>query len=330
MKNTSEVDLSLVTRTAVITGASSGVGLATAHLFAKNGYQIVLAARGEEGLQKATDECRNLGATAFCKATDMGVAEDVKALVDYTLEKFGRIDVWVNNAGVMASGKFEEIPMDISEQVIRTNLMGYMHGAYYVLPVFKEQNQGILINNVSIGGFMPAPFSSVYSATKTGIKGMMSGLQSEYSTYPQIHICNLYPQVQRSTGNMHSAKYSGLDFKIPPFAADPKDTAKAIFNLVENPKKDKFPDVSSYLIKFAHDLFPHGVTNLATSGLRLMMKMNKNNADDSGNILEPSQYPHRIYGDTSLPVPSKTTKKVLAASLLLGAGLIYFSQKKKK
>ncbi len=330
MKNTSEVDLSLVTRTAVITGASSGVGLATAHLFAKNGYQIVLAARGEEGLQKATDQCRNLGATAFCKATDMGVAEDVKALVDYTLEKFGRIDVWVNNAGVMASGKFEEIPMDINEQVIRTNLMGYMHGAYYVLPVFKEQNQGILINNVSIGGFMPAPFSSVYSATKTGIKGMMSGLQSEYSTYPQIHICNLYPQVQRSTGNMHSAKYSGLDFKIPPFAADPKDTAKAIFNLVKNPKKDKFPDVSSYLIKFAHDLFPHGVTNLATSGLRLMMKMNKNNADDSGNILEPSQYPHRIYGDTSLPVPSKTTKKVLAASLLLGAGLIYFSQKKKK
>lgn len=330
MKNTSEVDLSLVTRTAVITGASSGVGLATAHLFAKNGYQIVLAARGEEGLQKATDQCRNLGATAFCKATDMGVAEDVKALVDYTLEKFGRIDVWVNNAGVMASGKFEEIPMDINEQVIRTNLMGYMHGAYYVLPVFKEQNQGILINNVSIGGFMPAPFSSVYSATKTGIKGMMSGLQSEYSTYPQIHICNLYPQVQRSTGNMHSAKYSGLDFKIPPFAADPKDTAKAIFNLVENPKKDKFPDVSSYLIKFAHDLFPHGVTNLATGGLRLMMKMNKNNVDDSGNILEPSQYPHRIYGDTSLPVPSKTTKKVLAASLLLGAGLIYFSQKKKK
>ena len=69
MKNTSEVDLSLVTRTAVITGASSGVGLATAHLFAKNGYQIVLAARGEEGLQKATDQCRNLGATAFCKAT---------------------------------------------------------------------------------------------------------------------------------------------------------------------------------------------------------------------------------------------------------------------
>ena len=82
MKNTSEVDLSLINKTAVITGASSGVGLATAQLFAKNGYQIILAARGEEGLQKATDECRSLGATAFYKATDMGSAEDVKSLVD--------------------------------------------------------------------------------------------------------------------------------------------------------------------------------------------------------------------------------------------------------
>ena len=129
MKNTSEVDLSLINKTAVITGASSGVGLATAQLFAKNGYQIILAARGEEGLQKATDQCRNLGATAFYKATDMGSAEDVKSLVDYTLEKFGRIDVWVNNAGVMASGKFEEIPMYINEQVIINSHTIYFHMA---------------------------------------------------------------------------------------------------------------------------------------------------------------------------------------------------------
>ncbi len=258
MKNTV---IDLITKTAVITGASSGVGLATAHLFAQNGYQLVLAARGVEGLEKAVSECNAFGGKAVYKSTDVSNANEVKDLVEFALKEFGRIDIWVNNAGVMSSGKFGEIPMEVNEQVIKTNLMGYMHGAYYVLPVFKEQNQGILINNVSIGGFMPAPFSSVYSATKTGIKGLMSGLQSEYSVYPAIHICNIYPQIQRSTGNMHSAKYSGLDFKIPPFAADPNDTAKVIYNLTIKPKNDTFPDASSYLIKFIHGIFPQTFKN---------------------------------------------------------------------
>ncbi len=292
-------DVRLITKTAVITGASSGVGLATAQLFAKNGYNLVLAARGVEGLEKATAECNALGGKTIYKSTDMSEAKEVKDLVEFTLREFGRIDVWVNNAGVMASGKFEEIPMEINEQVIKTNLMGYMNGAYYVLPVFKEQNQGILINNVSIGGYMPVPFSSVYSATKTGIKGMMSGLQSEYSVYPEIYICNVYPQVQRSTGNMHSAKYSDLDFKIPPFAADPRDTAKIIFNLVKNPKEDKFPDAISYILKLGHDIFPHSITNLSTNIMRMMMKFG-NGKDDEGNVLEPSNNPHSVYGETAL------------------------------
>lgn len=315
---------SLVTKTAVITGASSGVGLATAQLFAEKGYQIVLAARGKEGLEKAVAECNALGGKAVYKTTDVSNANEVKDLVEFALKEFGRIDVWVNNAGVMASGKFEEIPMDINEQVIKTNLMGYMHGAYYVLPVFKEQKQGVLINNVSIGGYMPAPFSSVYSATKTGIKGMMSGLQSEYSVYPEIHICNIYPQVQQSTGNMHSAKFSGLDFKIPPFAADPRDTAKVIYKLVEKPKNDTFPDATSFMLKLAHGAFPETFTNLATGVMRLMMKVKKGK-DEEGNILEPSNNPHRVYGETALPMPSKNTKKIIGTGLAIAAG--YFVAK---
>lgn len=326
--NTNEIAPKLVKSTAVITGASSGVGLATAQLFAKKGFNLVLAARGEDGLQRAVETCRALGAAAVYKATDMSIASEVQRLAEFAVTEFGRIDVWVNNAGVMASGKFEEIPMDVAEQVIKTNLMGYLHGAYYVLPVFKEQNQGILINNVSIGGYMPAPFSSAYSASKFGIKGLMSGLQSEYSNFPEIHICNIYPQVQRSTGNSHSAKYSGLDFKVPPFAADPRDTAKTIWKLVQKPKNDTFPDITSYALKVAHSIFPHGFTNIATSVMRMMMKVN-NGQNEEGNVLEPSENPHAVYGETSLPVPSRTTKKWLAASLLLGAGLLVASQMSK-
>ncbi|WP_292009859.1 SDR family oxidoreductase [Chryseobacterium sp.] len=304
-------------KTVVITGGSSGVGRAAAEAFALEGCNIVVAARGKEGLDETVSLCRDLDVSAIGIPTDVSRAEDVQNLANKALQFNGRIDIWVNNAGVMASGKFEEIPMELNEQVIKTNLFGYMHGAYSVLPIFKRQNEGILINNVSIGGFMPAPYSAVYSSTKFGIRGMMECLHGEISDFPDIHICNLYPQIQRSTGNMHSAKYSGLDFKIPPFAADPRDTASKIVELAKHPKKDLFPDVTSLFIKNIYALFPKPIINIASAGMRLVMKV-KNAPPDSGNVLEPSSEPHRIYGETMLPVPSKKTKMAFFAGLGLG------------
>lgn len=313
-------------KTVVITGGSSGVGRAAAEAFALEGCNIVVAARGKEALDETVALCRDLGVSAMAVPTDVSIAGDVQNLANKALQFNGRIDIWVNNAGVMSSGKFEEIPMDINEQVIKTNLFGYMHGAYSALPVFKKQEEGILINNVSIGGFMPAPYSAVYSSTKFGIRGLMECLHGEISDFPQIHICNIYPQIQRSTGNMHSAKYSGLDFKIPPFAADPRDTAVKMVELAKNPKKDLFPDFTSMVLKNVYGLFPKPVINSASAVMRLMMKV-KNAPSDSGNILEPSSEPHRIYGETMLPVPSRKTKIALLAGLGLGLAYMFVKMK---
>lgn len=316
---------SLSGKTVVITGGTSGVGRATVEAFALEGCHIVIAARGKEALDETVALCRELEVAVIGVPTDVSVAEEVDNLVKTALQFNGRIDIWVNNAGVMSSGKFEEIPMEVNEQVIKTNLFGYMHSAYSVLPVFKRQQEGILINNISIGGFMPAPYSAVYSSTKFGIRGMMECLQGEISDFADIHICNIYPQIQRSTGNMHSAKYSGLDFKIPPFAADPRDTAASIVELAKHPKKEKFPDATSVFLKTVYGLFPKPVINVASAGMRLMMKI-KNAPDDSGNILKPSPEPHRIYGETILPVPSRKTKIALLAGL--GLGIAYMLMKK--
>lgn len=313
-------------KTVVITGGSSGVGRATAEAFALEGCNVVVAARGLEGLQETVQLCRDLEVAALAVQTDVSDNEQVKNLAEQAKQFNGRIDIWVNNAGVMASGKFEEIPMKVHEQTVKTNLFGYIHGAYNVLPIFKNQKDGILINNVSIGGFMPAPYSSVYSATKAGIKTMMDGLQGEISNEPNIHICNIYPQIQRSTGNMHSAKYSGLDFKIPPIAADPRDTAKEIVKLAKNPQKDKFPDFMSYFIKTVYGIFPKTIMNTASAGMRVMMKA-KNGDPTDGNVLYPSKEPHRIYGETMLPVPSKKTK--IAAAFVAGLAITYLSFKPK-
>lgn len=314
----------LLGKTVVITGASSGVGLATAEAFADAGCRVVLAARGEDGLAKALDRCLALGGFAIAVPTDVSDYEQVKKLVSEAVAFGGEIDYWVNNAGVMASGKFEEVPIDVSHQVIKTNLFGYLNCAHAVLPIFKQQGHGVLINNVSIGGYMPAPYSAVYSATKFGIKGMMECLQGELSGETDIHVCNLYPQIQRSTGNMHSAKYSGLDFKVPPFAADPKDTAAQLLKLAIHPKKDKFPDFTSWGLKTLHSIFPKLLVNTASAGMRLMMKLKQGEPTD-GNVLEPSDDPHQIYGETILPVPSKQTKIALGIGVAIGALLIFSS-----
>jgi short-subunit dehydrogenase len=322
MESNKEIQQSLRGKTVVITGGSSGVGRAAAAAFALEGCNIVVAARGKEALDETVSLCRDLGVAALGVPTDVSVAADVQNLANKALQFNGRIDIWLNNAGVMASGKFEEIPMDINEQVIKTNLFGYMHGAYSVLPIFKRQNEGILINNVSIGGFMPAPYSAVYSSTKFGIRGMMECLHGEISDFPNVHICNLYPQIQRSTGNMHSAKFSGLDFKIPPFASDPRDTAAKFVELAKNSQKEMFPDITSRILTGLYGLFPKPIINTASAGMRLMMRL-KNAPSDSGNVLEPSSEPHRIYGETILPVPSKKTRLAVMAGLGLGLAFMF-------
>lgn len=318
---------SLRGKTVVVTGGSSGVGRATVEAFAFEGCNIVIAARGQEALNETVKLCEDLGVKAVGVSTDVSKADEVDRLVKTAVQEFGRIDIWVNNAGVMASGKFEEIPMDVHEQVIKTNLFGYMHGAYSVLPLFKEQNEGILINNVSIGGFMPAPYSAVYSSTKFGIRGMMECLQGEISDFPDIHIANVYPQIQRSTGNSHSAKFSGLDFKVPPFASDPRDTADKIVQLAKEPQKEFFPDVRSRVLVNFYEMFPKAIINTASAGMRLMMKL-KNGESTSGNVLEPSEEPHRIYGETSLPVPGRKTGIAVLAGLSLGLAFMLLKSKK--
>lgn len=327
MKDTITVEKDLNGKTVVITGASSGVGRAAAEAFAMQGSNVVIVARGQAGIDEVVEFCRELNVTAVGISADMSVAEDVERIATEALKISGKIDVWVNNAGVMASGKFEEIPMEIHEQVIKTNLVGYMHGAYNAIRIFKKQNEGILINNVSIGGFMPAPYSAVYSATKYGIRGMMECLQGEISNRRHIHICNLYPQLQNSTGNLHSAKYSGFNMTIPPIASDPRETAAKMVELARHPKKDVFPDFRAAVITGIYKLFPKLIINSASLAVRLKMKINKAKEDEPGNVLENSKEPLRVYGKQSVSKRNKNLEFALLAGL--GAGFLLLAINKR-
>ncbi|QOW10222.1 SDR family oxidoreductase [Kaistella flava (ex Peng et al. 2021)] len=315
-------------KTVVITGGTSGVGRAAAEAFALEGCNVVIAARGQEGLDETVALCHDLEVVAVGIQTDVSDAQQVQRLAERALQFNGRIDIWVNNAGVMASGKFEEIPIETMDQVVKTNLLGFLHGAHAVLPIFKKQKEGILINNVSIGGWMPAPYSTAYSSTKFGIRGMVEGLQGEVSDEPNIHIVGLYPGIQRSTGNMHSAKYSGLDFKIPPFSVDPRELASQMVEAAKNPRKSIITDGYAQVSKILYSLFPRAIINTASAALRLVMKDDATTNTD-GNVNYQSKDPMRIYGELAIPVPSKKTKTVMMMAAGILIGFLYIKSKKK-
>lgn len=308
--------------TVVITGASSGIGKATAEAFAEQGADLVLAARGEKALTETAELCRKLGATVLAVPTDTSVAEDVQNLVKETLEFTGKIDYWVNNAGVLAFGKFEEIPVDVSDQIVKTNLLGYMHSAHAVLPVFKKQKKGVLLNNISIGGWMPAPYGTAYTASKFGVRGMVETLQGEVSDFPDIHICALYPGFQKSSGIEHAANYSGIKLSTPPPSFEPRKLAASIVKTAKNPIEASYPDWSAVVFKNLYELFPGIIRYTSSTGVRMLMRKANKDENTGGNVQNPSTGSMRIDGKTLFSIPKKPL--ILAGAGILGALAVGF------
>lgn len=261
--------------------------------------------------------------------TDTSVAEDVQNLVKETLEFTGKIDYWVNNAGVLAFGKFEEIPVDVSDQIVKTNLLGYMHSAHALLPVFKKQKKGVLLNNISIGGWMPAPYGTAYTASKFGVRGMVETLQGEVSDFPDIHICALYPGFQKSSGIEHAANYSGIKLSTPPPSFDPRKLAASIVKTAKNPIEASYPDWSAVVFKNLYELFPGIIRYASSTGVRMLMRKANKDENTGGNVQNPSTGSMRIDGKTLFSIPKKPLILAGAAMLeALAVGFIFSGKSK--
>lgn len=316
--------------TVVITGASSGIGKATAEAFAEQGADLVLAARNEEALKETAEICRSLGVTVITVPTDVSVAEEVAHLVNEAIQFSGKIDYWVNNAGVLAFGKFEEIPVDVTDQIIKTNLLGYMHAAHAVLPVFKRQKKGVLLNNISIGGWMPAPYGTAYTASKYGIRGMTETLQGEVSDFPDIHICALYPGFQKSSGIEHAANYSGIKLSTPPPSFDPRKLAASIVRTAKNPTEASYPDWSAVAFKSIYEIFPGVVRYVSSAAMRMVMKKANKDEKSKGNVLEPSKGNMGIDGKSLFTISAKPLIWTAAGILGIAAAKFLFSGMSRK
>ncbi len=171
--------LNVENKVIVITGASSGIGEATAKLLAQNGANVVLGARRTEKLEAIVKEIREQGNSAEFKAVDVTDREDVKAFIHFALDKFGRVDVIYNNAGVMPLSPMNALKVEEWDTMIDVNIRGVLNGIAAGLPIMEAQGGGQFINTASIGAHMVAPTGVVYCATKYAVWAISEGLRQE-------------------------------------------------------------------------------------------------------------------------------------------------------
>ncbi|MEW6450987.1 MAG: SDR family oxidoreductase [Pseudomonadota bacterium] len=167
----------------VITGASSGLGEATARLLSAQGASIVLGARRKDRIWSLAREITENGGKATAVTTDVTDRHQVKALVDAAVESYGRIDVIINNAGLMPQSLLEALKIDEWDQMIDVNIKGVLYGIAAVLPHMKRQQAGHIINVSSVAGHKVGPGSTVYAATKYAVRALSEGLRQEVKPY---------------------------------------------------------------------------------------------------------------------------------------------------
>ena len=183
----------------VVTGASSGIGAASAIAFARAGARLELGARRLDRLGAVAERCRAAGAPAVnVRLLDVGERASARTFIAAAKRDHERLDILVNNAGVGWRGALHEMPEEKVDELIATNLKGVINTTQSVLPWMLERRRGVIINVASVVGFRPAPYSAVYSATKHAIVGLSHALRGELSG-TGVKVCVVYPGVTAGT-----------------------------------------------------------------------------------------------------------------------------------
>ncbi len=222
-------------QTIVITGASSGFGKGVARRLAAEGRNLVLVARRGQLLTELARECPS----ALAITADIGDAGAAERIAGAARKRFGHFDAWINNAGVAALGRFEEIPLVDHLRVAQTNLLGTIAGSHVALVEFRARGEGVLVNVASLLGRVPAPYYASYVASKFGVVGLGAALRQELRAAGQagIHVCTVLPGAADTTFFEHAANYTGHRPEPTPLD-EPEPVIDAIVAALDNPRDE--------------------------------------------------------------------------------------------
>ncbi|MEU5565960.1 SDR family oxidoreductase [Micromonospora musae] len=244
--------------TVVITGASSGIGTATAYALARRGAAVVLAARSEAALDRVAQRCEELGGRSLVVPTDVTDAVSVERLAERAATGFGRIDAWINNAAVGAVGLFDEIPVAEFRRVLEVNLLGAVHGIRAALPHLGAAGGGVVVNNASMLAEVAMPYQSAYNATKHGLRGLADTVRQELRVTGRsnISICTVLPATVDTPFFRHAANHSGREVLPPPPVYPPEMVAATIVRLLRRPRREAYAGNAARLLGLQWRLAP--------------------------------------------------------------------------
>jgi NAD(P)-dependent dehydrogenase (short-subunit alcohol dehydrogenase family) len=257
--------------------------------------------------------CRRSGIRALVVETDVTDEEAVRRLAAKALELRGRVDVWVNNAGVTVFTQLDEGPFEPHRKVIETNVYGAMFGARAILPVFKRQHAGVLIDVSSVLGKVGQPYVPSYVISKFALQGLAETLRTEVAEEPHIHICTLLPYAVDTPHFEHGANRIGLDARAMPPMQSPEKVARALVSLAEHPRRELYVPRYARLGVALQRVFPAVADRVLLDVTREWHFGHQSQPTTTGNLYSPSAESAQVRGHR----PARTT---LPGLLLWGAG----------
>jgi NAD(P)-dependent dehydrogenase (short-subunit alcohol dehydrogenase family) len=299
----------------VITGGSSGIGRCTAELLAARGAKVVITARGVEPLEEVARVIRDRGGEVLAIPGDVTSKSDLAAVAAAAVERFGRIDTWVNNAGLYIQGHIQDITLEEFRRVIDVNLIGLINGTQCALEVMLPRKAGTIVQVSSVAGPRGVPYTTPYSAAKSAIDGFTQGLRAELWG-SGVQFCIVYPPTVDTPIFQKARGKLGVLPKPAPPIAHPVQVARAIAEVAESGKRHRYVGWSGPLIALnivappIADWLLHRVRGFTYSDLRA----GEDNLD--GPLPDA---PHTVLGGWSEPGWKGLTLGEVARVLPLGA-----------
>ena len=264
----------------LVTGGSRGLGLAMARVLAEKGAKIVICARTEEQLEDAKMDLLNRGAEVLAVEADVSIQNDVARVIQRTLNRFGQLDVVINNAGIMMVGAEDVMEVEEYKKVMDSNLWSALYTIKAALPQFLSQGEGRIVNICSIGGKIAVPHMLPYSVSKFAMVGLSEGLGAELKK-DNIHVTTVIPNLMRtgSPRNVwvkrdHKAEYEWFKLadSLPMLSQNADDAAKSIIEALEFGTNEVILTQTAKVVVALQGLIPGGINSIMQLANRFLPK----------------------------------------------------------